>query len=87
MMNYNECDFITEFRGECANGYATHLEYVEMGGWEKDYFARWLDSCIDYPTLDEIESFCHTVSYYLDHWFDGVEVGKIDPEAGVEAAA
>lgn len=85
MMNYNECDFITEFRGECANDYATHKEYVEMGGWEMDYFSNWLEGLKDgeYPHLDEIEVFCHTVSYYLGHWLDGVEAGIIDPEAGV----
>lgn len=84
MMNYNECGFITEFRGCLAEEYDTHLEYVESGGWEKDYFNDWLISCSDYPTLGEIEDFCKTLQYYLDHWFDGVEEGKIDPEAGVE---
>ena len=50
-----------------------------------DYFSNWLEGLKDgeYPHLDEIEVFCHTVSYYLGHWLDGVEAGIIDPEAGV----
>lgn len=87
MMNYNECDFITNFRGEYANDYFTHKEYVESGAWEKDYFSNWLDAYIasgEYPMLEDIENFCKTTNYYLNHWFDGVELGKIDPEAGVE---
>ena len=83
-MNYVECGFISYFRGEMANDYDTHLEYVESGAWEKDYFSCWLESCSDYPDLKEIESFCKTLQHYLDHWFNGVEEGKIDPEAGVE---
>ena len=84
MMNYTACDFVTNFRGEMANNYDTHLEYVEMGAWEKDYFADWLASCSDYPSLEEIEDFCHSVNYYIGHWFDGVEAGIIDPEAGTD---
>ena len=52
MMNdYSAVGFVSYFRGELANEYDTHLEYVEMGGWEKDYFADWLDSDPDYPFL------------------------------------
>ena len=88
-MNYTvECAFVTDFRGVSANDYATHLEYVKSGAWEKDYFVWWIDTHglykEDYPTLKEIEDFCHQVSYYLRHWFDGVKAGKIDPEAGTE---
>jgi hypothetical protein len=84
MMNYDQCGFITYYRGFMANDYDTHYEYVEDGAWEKDYFADWLASCSDYPSLDEIEHFCHQVQYYMGHWFDGVKAGKIDSEAGVE---
>lgn len=87
MMNYNECDFITNFRGEFANEYATHLEYVKSGDWERDYFQHWTNSQMlaDYgfPTLEEIKVFCHTTMYYMGHWYDGVESGVINPEAGV----
>lgn len=84
MMNYSECGFITEFRGKMANEYDTHLEYVEDGAWEKDYFADWLASYSDYPYLEEIEDFCRKVNYYIRHWFDGVEKGVIDSEASRE---
>lgn len=88
-MNYKElCGFISYFRGEMANEYATHYEYVESGDWEKDYFANWLKEQLacgeGYPSLKEIEDFCQEVQYYIGHWFAGVEAGKIDSEAGVE---
>ncbi len=84
-MNYNECAFITAFRGENAQEYATHLDYVKSGTWEQDYLFNWLDgwSENEYPTLNEIGDCCKTVAYYLKHWLDGVESGAIDPEAGV----
>ena len=85
MMNYVECGFISYFRGENANDYATHKEYVESGVWEKDYFSHWLEGWTDdYPDLEDIKNFCKTTQYYLKHWFDGVEAGVIDPEAGFE---
>ena len=69
MMNYTECYFINNFCGELADEHDTHFEYVESGDWEKDYFADWLVSCSDYPSLKEIEDFCHTTQYYIRHWF------------------
>ena len=84
-MNYNECEFITNFRGEFADDYPTHLEYVKSGMWEKDYFANWLLEQTDsdcYPLLEDIERFCHQTLYYLGHWFAGVEEGAINPEGG-----
>lgn len=84
MKNYSAVGFISYFRGVMASEYSTHLEYVEMGGWERDYFADWLASCSDYPSLDEIEDFCHNVNKAIELWLDGVEAGVIDSEAGVE---
>ena len=86
MMYYNECKFITEFRGERANDYATHFDYVKDGAWEKDYFLNWLTSYSEdeYPSLDEIGDCCKTVAYYIGHWLDGVEAGLVDPEAGMK---
>ena len=84
MKDYSTVGFVSYYRGKRANEYDTHLEYVEMGAWEKDYFADWLASCSDYPSLEEIEDFCRTTNYYIRHWFDGVKAGKIDPEAGTE---
>jgi hypothetical protein len=86
MKNYVECGFISYFRGESANDYDTHFEYVESGAWEKDYFFNWLESYDDkdHSFLEEIKNFCKTTQYYLKHWFDAVEAGVIDPEAGFE---
>ena len=84
MMNYSEVSFITEFRGECAGDYATHLEYVEDGAWEKDYFTDWLNSYRDCPYLDEIADFCNKVNDAIQIWFIGVEDGSIDPEASMK---
>ena len=85
MMNdYSTVGFVSYFRGELANEYDTHLEYVEMGGWEKDYFADWLDSDPDYPFLDEIIDFATKVDNAIQMWFEGVRAGVIDSEAGVE---
>lgn len=82
--NYSDVGFINEFKGESANDYETYLEYVEQGGWERDYFADWLSSCSDYPSLEEIERFCNWLQNLIDKWFEGVEAGVIDSEAGWE---
>lgn len=86
MMNYKECEFITQFRGDRAKEFATHKEYVEMGDWGVDYLFNWLEGwgSDELPSLDEIGDCCKTVAYYIGHWLDGVEAGVIDPEAGVE---
>ena len=49
MKDYSTVGFVSYYRGKRANEYDTHLEYVEDGAWEKDYFADWLDSDPDYP--------------------------------------
>ena len=84
MMNYSAVEYISNYRGQFANEYDTHLEYVESGAWEKDYFSAWLEGCSDYPSLCELMVFCKEVSYDIRHWLDGVNSGKIDPEAGIE---
>lgn len=82
--NYSDVGLINEFKGEFANEYETRWEYVEQGGWERDYFEDWLRSCSDYPYLDEIEDFCGNLRHLRDKWFEGVEAGVIDSEAGWE---
>lgn len=83
--NYSEVGWISYFRGEYANDYRTHLDYVEAGAWEKDYFAHWLEADDDYyPELDEIASFCINLQKAIEKWFEGVEAGVIDSEAGWE---
>lgn len=76
MMNYNECEFITKFRGEFAADYPTHLEYVKSGMWEKDYFAHWLLEKSDadcYPTLDEIIDFSTKLKNDIENWLESKE--------------
>lgn len=82
--NYNDVSFINNFRGEMASEYRTHLNYVEMGGWEKDYFSSWLEGCSDYPYLGEIADFCRETDAAILVWLEGVEAGAIDPEASYE---
>ena len=74
--------FIQEFKGECANDYETRREYVEKCGFEKDYFASWLESCSDYPNLIEIQEFCEAVNDSIIMWTKAVENGLIDTEEG-----
>ena len=85
MENYSEVGFINMYKGEYANDYTTRLKYVEMGAFERDYFADWLESETNsscYPSLDEIADFCNKVQKAIDKWFEGVYEGVIDSEAG-----
>ena len=84
MKDYSTVGFVSYYRGKRANEYDTHLEYVEDGAWEKDYFADWLDSDPDYPFLDEIIDFATKVDNAIQMWVEGVRAGVIDSEAGVE---
>ena len=84
MKDYSTVGFISNYRGEYADEYRTHLEYVESGAWEKDYFAAWLEGCSDYPKLGEIMEFCEVINDALTEWIQGVETGEIDPEAEVK---
>jgi hypothetical protein len=78
----SEIEFIQEFKGECANDYETRMEYVEKGGFEKDYFSSWLESCSDYPNLIEIKEFCEAVNDGITMWIEAVENDLIDSEEG-----
>lgn len=74
---------VNEFEGECANDYKTRREYVEMwGAFEKDYFAAWLESCSDYPSLDEIIGQAQFIQKMIDNWFLAEEFGLINAEDG-----
>lgn len=84
MKNCSDVAYITGYRGELAGHYDTHLEYVEYGGFEKDYFYEWTESCSDYPTLSEIIEFATKLDEDIRLWLDGVEDGSIDSEAGGE---
>lgn len=88
MKDYSGVGFITYFRGELANDYDTHKEYVEYGGWEKDYFIYWTETEMNdgngYPSLDDIIHFATRLNNEIEFWLEGVEAGVIDPEAGVE---
>lgn len=88
MKDYSGVDFITHFCGELANDYDTHKEYVEYGGWEKDYFIYWTECEMNdgngYPSLEEIIRFATRLESEIEFWLEGVEAGVIDPEAGVE---
>lgn len=77
----SEIEFIQEFEGEYANEYNSRYEYVERGAFEKDYFASWLESCSDYPTLIEIQEFCEAVGEAIKMWLYAVERGYIEPNA------
>lgn len=76
----NEVLFINEFNGECANEYDSRMRYVEMGGFEQDYFASWLEGCSNYPYLSEIKEFCESVDTSIRMWLHAVECGWIEPE-------
>lgn len=78
----NEILFIQDYRGESASEYSSRLEYVERGGFEKDYFASWLESCSDYPCLNEIKEFCESVDCSIKMWLYAVECGYIEPNDG-----
>ena len=84
MNDYSPVGWVSSWRGECANEYATHLEYVENGGWEKDYFDGWLNGSVAYPDLSEIIDFCTKLNNTILLWLEGVEAGIIDSEAGWE---
>lgn len=71
---------VYEFKGECANEYKTRYDYVISGAFEKDYFSSWLDSCSDYPMLNEIIEFCQTASKLVDKWIHAVDEGVLDSE-------
>lgn len=73
---------INEFKGECANEYKTRYEYILNGAFEKDYFAAWLESCSDYPSLNEIIKFCQDAAKLIDKWVYAVEYGYIEPNDG-----
>ena len=85
-MRYDSVGFISYFRGESANNYATHKEYVEAGAWAQDFLFNWLETwgADEFPSLDRIGDFCHKLQENIDLWHDGVIAGAIDPEAGVE---
>lgn len=84
MKDYSTVGYVSNYRGEYADEYRTHLEYVESGAWEKDYFSAWIEGCSDYPDLWEIKEFCDKVIEDIELWAEGVNIGKIDPETGVE---
>ncbi len=66
-------EIITGFRGECADDYSSTYEYVINGGWEKDYFASWMEGCAEYPTLREIMYFCKYTDAMIMAWINSVE--------------
>lgn len=84
-LNYSSADIVSIFRGECANEYTTHKEYVEAGAWERDYLLSWLETwgTDEFPSLNTIGDFCHNLQEMIDLWFVGVNAGEIDPEDGV----
>lgn len=79
-MYINEVMFINEFKGECANEYNGRMDYVECGAFERSYFAYWLDSCSDYPCVNEIIEFCQALDNDIRMWLNAVERGWIDPK-------
>ena len=84
-VNYSSADIVSIFRGERANEYATHKEYVEAGAWTQDFLFNWLETwgADEFPSLDCIGDFCHNLQETIDLWLDGVKAGEIDPEDGV----
>ena len=66
-------ELIEDFKGVCANDYKDTYEYVIDGMWERDYFSSWLESCSDYPCLEEIEDFCREVYEMIElyvNWYE-----------------
>ena len=66
-------EIVESFKGECYEEYKSLYEYVIYGGWEKDYFSAWLDSCSDYPSLEEIIDFCKETDLAIRLYLDAVE--------------
>jgi hypothetical protein len=66
-------EIVEGFKGEYFNEYDSFYDYLTYGGWEKDYFASWLESCSDYPTLSEIIDFCKETDRMIRLYIDAVE--------------
>lgn len=73
---------VQDFKGELANEYKTRMDYVNEGGFEKDYFSAWLEGCSDYPYMSEIVEMATHINEMVDEWIAAVDDGEIDPEAG-----
>ena len=66
MKDYSTVGYTSNYRGEYADEYRTHLEYVESGAWEKDYFANWLEDCGGDYNLYDIQEFCKAVNKAIE---------------------
>lgn len=66
-------EIVEAYKGDLFTEYNSVYEYVLSGDWEKDYFASWLDSCSDYPTLSEIMSFCNETNRMIRLYIIAVE--------------
>ena len=71
---------VQNFKGEYADEYKTRLDYVMKGGFERDYFANWLDNCSDYPMTQEIIDMATHIHEMVCEWGDAVDEGWIDPK-------
>lgn len=66
-------EIVEDFKGEYFNEYNSFYDYVVYEGWEKDYFACWLEGCSNYPTLSEIIDFCEETDRIIRLYIDAVE--------------
>lgn len=69
---------VQEFEGELASYYKAHEDYILFGGFEKDYFSSWLESCSNYPMVCEIRDECDRIDKMIEMWGHAIEKGWID---------
>ncbi len=73
---------VNEFEGEYVDDYKTRTEYIDRGGFERDYFDSWIQSCSDYPMMCEVIAQAQFIQEMIDNWYLAVEFGLINAEDG-----
>lgn len=62
---------VEQYKGKTFGEYKNTYEYVIYGGWERDYFGSWFESCN--PSLEEIAAFCKETDEVIRLYIEAVE--------------